>query len=69
MGHYIVRGENPKNPELHSRVWQWIDVAKMDATKENDRIKALKVLFMPDIDIPPSLPQSNSGRVISIYQI
>ncbi|KAJ9554593.1 hypothetical protein OSB04_018638 [Centaurea solstitialis] len=58
MGHHIVRGENPKNPELHSRVWQLEDVAKMDAMKENDRIKALHVWFMLDEDIrPSSLPQ------------
>ncbi|KAJ9554661.1 hypothetical protein OSB04_018706 [Centaurea solstitialis] len=57
MGHYIVRGENPKNPELHSRVWQWKDIAKMDTRKENDSVKALKVWFFPDRDIPlSSLP-------------
>ncbi|KAJ9554597.1 hypothetical protein OSB04_018642 [Centaurea solstitialis] len=58
MGHYIVRGENPKNPELHSRVWQLEDVAKMDAMKENDKIKALQVSFIPYTDsLPSSLPQ------------
>ncbi|KAJ9554333.1 hypothetical protein OSB04_018378 [Centaurea solstitialis] len=60
MGHHIVREENPKTPELHSRVWQEEDVAKicdMDSTKVNDRIKALKVWFNGDIQLPPSLPQ------------
>ncbi|KAJ9554323.1 hypothetical protein OSB04_018368 [Centaurea solstitialis] len=60
MGHYIVRGENPKNPELHSRVWQEEDVLKicgMDARKVNDRIQALQVRFMWDLEIPPSLPE------------
>ncbi|CAH1431545.1 unnamed protein product [Lactuca virosa] len=35
MAHYIVRGEHPKNPEKHSRVWKKEDVLKicaMDAT-------------------------------------
>ncbi|KAJ9541615.1 hypothetical protein OSB04_028121 [Centaurea solstitialis] len=31
MGHYIVRGENPENPELHSRVWQTKDVLQICA--------------------------------------
>ncbi|KAJ9554332.1 hypothetical protein OSB04_018377 [Centaurea solstitialis] len=54
MGHYIVRGENPKNPELHSRVWQTKDLAKIDAMKENDRIQALKVWhFLPSLTIKP----------------
>ncbi|KAJ9554658.1 hypothetical protein OSB04_018703 [Centaurea solstitialis] len=46
MGHYIVRGENPKNPEKHSRVWQRGDVlniCNMDATMRNDRIEALQI--------------------------
>ncbi|KAI3733741.1 hypothetical protein L6452_13196 [Arctium lappa] len=60
MGRYIVRGENPKNPELHSRVWHVEDVkiCGMHATKENDRIKALRVWSLLDRDIPSSsLPQ------------
>ncbi|XP_023757850.1 disease resistance protein Roq1 [Lactuca sativa] len=35
MGHYIVRGEHPNNPEKHSRIWKKEDVLKicaMDAT-------------------------------------
>ena len=35
MGHYIVRGEHPRNPEKHSRVWKKEDVltiCAMDAT-------------------------------------
>ncbi|KAJ9554327.1 hypothetical protein OSB04_018372 [Centaurea solstitialis] len=59
MGHYIVRGENPENPELHSRVWQTKDVLKicaMDAITENDRIGALRV-WLPLRMTPPSLPQ------------
>ncbi|KAJ0896090.1 putative P-loop containing nucleoside triphosphate hydrolase [Helianthus annuus] len=26
MAHYIVRGEHPKNPEKHSRIWTWKDL-------------------------------------------
>ncbi|KAL7588767.1 hypothetical protein Lser_V15G37383 [Lactuca serriola] len=35
LAHYIVRGEHPKNPEKHSRIWKKEDVLKiyaMDAT-------------------------------------
>ncbi|KAJ9550632.1 hypothetical protein OSB04_014677 [Centaurea solstitialis] len=68
MGHHIVRGENPKNLELHSRVWQLEDVVKMcsvDAMKENDKIRALRVQFqwlgeidyLPLVECPLNLPQ------------
>ncbi|KAJ9554645.1 hypothetical protein OSB04_018690 [Centaurea solstitialis] len=62
MGHHIVRGENPKNPELHSRVWQAedaVNICAMDATKENDMIQAFKLSLREDEeeDIPPNLPQ------------
>ncbi|KAJ9554590.1 hypothetical protein OSB04_018635 [Centaurea solstitialis] len=69
MGHGIVRGENPKNPELHNRVWQREDVVKicsMDAMKENDRIQALLAwyfwngqvpFYLSWVEIPLNLPQ------------
>ncbi|KAL7589900.1 hypothetical protein Lser_V15G36306 [Lactuca serriola] len=46
MGHYIVRGEHPKNPEKHTRVWKKEDVLNicaMDAMTlmENDKIEAI----------------------------
>ncbi|GJX49797.1 Toll/interleukin-1 receptor domain-containing protein [Tanacetum coccineum] len=44
MGHYIVRGEHPNNPEKHSRVWKHAEVSNMcfgDATVENDQIEAI----------------------------
>ncbi|MFS7950266.1 putative TIR domain, P-loop containing nucleoside triphosphate hydrolase [Helianthus anomalus] len=44
MGHYIVRGEHPNNPEKHSRVWNKEDIRDMcssDAT-ENNNIEAVK---------------------------
>nr|KAJ0194178.1 hypothetical protein LSAT_V11C800389220 [Lactuca sativa] len=46
MGHYIVRGEHPKNPERHSRVWKKEDVltlCAMDATMELDKIEAIQI--------------------------
>ncbi|KAK1436895.1 hypothetical protein QVD17_02679 [Tagetes erecta] len=45
MGHYIVRGEHPNNPEKHSRVWKYEEINNMcfgDATMENDKIEAIK---------------------------
>ncbi|KAJ0882285.1 putative TIR domain, P-loop containing nucleoside triphosphate hydrolase [Helianthus annuus] len=46
MGHYIVRGEHPNNPEKHSRVWKDEEIINMcyeDTTmvKENDKIEAI----------------------------
>ncbi|KAD4585148.1 hypothetical protein E3N88_22749 [Mikania micrantha] len=29
MGHYIVRGEHPKNPRKHSRVWKYKEIQEM----------------------------------------
>ncbi|GKD17113.1 Toll/interleukin-1 receptor domain-containing protein, partial [Tanacetum coccineum] len=47
MGHYIVRGYHPKNPEKHSRVWKREEINNMyfgDTTsvKENDNIEAIE---------------------------
>ncbi|GJS13269.1 Toll/interleukin-1 receptor domain-containing protein [Tanacetum coccineum] len=45
MGHHIVRGEHPNNPEKHSRVWKYAEVRDMcfgDATVENDQIEAIE---------------------------
>ncbi|KAD5802824.1 hypothetical protein E3N88_14184 [Mikania micrantha] len=44
MGHYIVRGEHPKNPRKHSRVWKDEEIEAMcfgDATMENYKTEAL----------------------------
>ncbi|XP_023764577.2 TMV resistance protein N, partial [Lactuca sativa] len=44
LAHYIVRGEYPKNPEKHSRIWNAEDVltlCAMDATMELDKIEAI----------------------------
>ncbi|XP_042752827.1 disease resistance protein RUN1 [Lactuca sativa] len=45
MGHHIVRGEHPDNPEKHSRIWKEEDVVNicaMDATMELDMIEAIR---------------------------
>ncbi|KAJ0794745.1 putative TIR domain, P-loop containing nucleoside triphosphate hydrolase [Helianthus annuus] len=47
MGHYIVRGEYPNNPEKHSRVWKHEEIKNMclaGATKmkENHKIEAIE---------------------------
>ncbi|CAI9297047.1 unnamed protein product [Lactuca saligna] len=45
MGHHIVRGEHPDNPEKHSRIWKEEDVVNicaMDATTELDMIEAIR---------------------------
>ncbi|KAI3516496.1 hypothetical protein L1887_15414 [Cichorium endivia] len=44
MGHHIVRGKHPNNPETHSRVWKKEDILKicaLDATTELDMIEAI----------------------------
>nr|KAJ0193444.1 hypothetical protein LSAT_V11C800408820 [Lactuca sativa] len=48
MGHYIVRGEHPNNPEKHSRIWKNEDVLRicaMDAMMVSDKIEAIKMDF------------------------
>nr|XP_043635345.1 disease resistance protein Roq1-like [Erigeron canadensis] len=44
MGHNIVTGEHPNNPEKHSRVWKKEEINNMhlgEATKENHKIEAV----------------------------
>ncbi|GKF64566.1 hypothetical protein Tco_0188014, partial [Tanacetum coccineum] len=56
MGHHIVRGEHPNNPEKHSRVWKYAEVRDMcfgDATVENDQIEAIE--FRHNIQRSPQL--------------
>ncbi|KAI3733729.1 hypothetical protein L6452_13183 [Arctium lappa] len=73
MGHYIVRGENPKSPEKHNRVWQREDVkiCAMDATQENDRIEALQLEWEYLKELPDSFPyvveNMTKLRLISCY--
>ncbi|XP_071699179.1 TMV resistance protein N-like [Rutidosis leptorrhynchoides] len=45
MGHYIVRGQHPKNPEKHSRVWKDEEIVEMystDSARENNEIEAIR---------------------------
>ncbi|KAL8252520.1 hypothetical protein R6Q59_036213 [Mikania micrantha] len=45
MGHYIVRGEYPNNPDKHSRIWKREEIRNMhfeDAKMENNKIEAVK---------------------------
>ncbi|GJW78976.1 Toll/interleukin-1 receptor domain-containing protein [Tanacetum coccineum] len=39
MGHYIVRGEHPNNPEKHTRVWKRL--CHGDTTMENDKVEVI----------------------------
>ncbi|CAI9297052.1 unnamed protein product [Lactuca saligna] len=48
MGHYIVRGEHPNNPEKYSRICKNEDVFRicaMDAMMVSDKIEAIKMDF------------------------
>ncbi|KAL4570652.1 hypothetical protein LXL04_026311 [Taraxacum kok-saghyz] len=64
MGHYIVKGEHPKNPEKHTRVWKREDVLKIlaiDATANFDNIEAIDHRYL-------SSEESHRGS-ISIQQL
>ncbi|KAI3802720.1 hypothetical protein L1987_30861 [Smallanthus sonchifolius] len=54
MGHYIIiRGEYPKNPKKHSRVWKHEEIKDMffgDAIMENDNIEVLTYNSYSDED-------------------
>ncbi|CAH1431548.1 unnamed protein product [Lactuca virosa] len=46
MAHYIVRGEQSNNPDMHSRIWKGEDVLNicaMDATTNLDKVEAIHV--------------------------
>ncbi|CAI9297055.1 unnamed protein product [Lactuca saligna] len=64
MGHHIVRGVHPKNPEKHSRVWKVEDVLKicsMDAMMEIDKIEAIKMDFW----IQPAKEQEQNLHLVA----
>ncbi|KAM0066003.1 putative TIR domain, AAA+ ATPase domain, P-loop containing nucleoside triphosphate hydrolase [Helianthus debilis subsp. tardiflorus] len=53
LGHYIVRGEDPDNPEKHSRLWKHEQIKNMpfwDETMEYDKIKAISYDYEYDYD-------------------
>ncbi|KAL4562807.1 hypothetical protein LXL04_026838 [Taraxacum kok-saghyz] len=50
MGHHIVKGEHPNDPEKHSRVWKDEDletICAMDATTDLDMIEAIQCKYKP----------------------
>ncbi|KAD4585169.1 hypothetical protein E3N88_22770 [Mikania micrantha] len=56
MGHYIVRGEHPKNPRKHSRVWKDEEINAMclgDAIMENEKTEALEYIGSHSDDPSP----------------
>ncbi|KAK9060121.1 hypothetical protein SSX86_020825 [Deinandra increscens subsp. villosa] len=68
MGHYIVRGEHPKNPEKHTRVWQVEDVENicaMDATTKFDKIEAIRIYS----DMHDPLPHDNHHAVANMKNL
>ncbi|XP_052622931.1 disease resistance protein Roq1 isoform X1 [Lactuca sativa] len=68
MGHYIVRGEHPKDPEKHSRVWKEEDlrtICAMGAMMELDMIEAIKSVLLADpINLPPIVANMKNLRWI-----
>ncbi|CAH1431599.1 unnamed protein product [Lactuca virosa] len=70
MGHHIVRGEHPNNPEKHSRIWKEEDVLKicaMDANTELDMIEAIRYEYNKDClvqHLPPIVANTNNLRWI-----
>ncbi|CAI9265829.1 unnamed protein product [Lactuca saligna] len=69
MGHYIVRGEHPNNPEKHSRIWKEEDVLKicaMDATTEIDMVEVIRFEHSSEnlIQIPPIVANTKNLRWI-----
>ncbi|CAH1431589.1 unnamed protein product [Lactuca virosa] len=70
MGHYIVRGKHPNNPEKHSRVWKKEDILKIcavDATKELDMIEAIRFDYdsdYPSQHVPPIVANMKNLRWI-----
>nr|XP_043622044.1 TMV resistance protein N-like [Erigeron canadensis] len=48
MGHYIVRGKHPNNPEKHSRLWRKEDIEDIcfyssSVTTQNDKIEGIMI--------------------------
>ncbi|KAJ9554585.1 hypothetical protein OSB04_018630 [Centaurea solstitialis] len=72
MAHYIVQGENPRNPEKHSRIWDddALNIIAVDSMKENDIVEALYISFYYG-ECPPSLPKAVANmkelRLILFY--
>ncbi|KAK9069862.1 hypothetical protein SSX86_010258 [Deinandra increscens subsp. villosa] len=64
MGHYIVRGEHPNNPEKHSRLWKDEEITNLcygEGTTENDKIEVIKYY----IDSPSQDHLSRFWKIVS----
>ncbi|KAL8252446.1 hypothetical protein R6Q59_036139 [Mikania micrantha] len=56
MGHYIVRGEHPKNPRKHSRVWKREEIKDMYFGDATTHLPQLKVLLLEEMRNLQSTP-------------
>ncbi|XP_076896317.1 disease resistance protein Roq1-like [Bidens hawaiensis] len=68
MGHYIVRGEHPRNPEKHTRIWQVEDaqnICAMDATTVLHKIEAIRIFS----DMSDPLPRDNHHVVANMNNL
>ncbi|KAK9064717.1 hypothetical protein SSX86_016099 [Deinandra increscens subsp. villosa] len=71
MGHYIVKGDYPNDPEKHTRVWEYENLMLLEgATEENDNIEAIQVArdysFRGVCKIISNMKKLRSLRVIPI---
>ncbi|KAL4580881.1 hypothetical protein LXL04_017087 [Taraxacum kok-saghyz] len=72
MGHYIVRGKYPNNPEKHSRVWKKEDILKIcdaNASQEFDMIEAINLDDNPYAEIelvPPPVANMKNLRLFEL---
>ncbi|PWA54183.1 toll/interleukin-1 receptor (TIR) domain-containing protein [Artemisia annua] len=70
MGHYIVRGEHPNNPEKRSRVWKYEEINNMclgDTTMENDKTEVIYPYY-DDIDYSKIVPNMKKLRWLIVRQ-
>ncbi|PWA83681.1 toll/interleukin-1 receptor (TIR) domain-containing protein [Artemisia annua] len=71
MGHYIVRGEHPNNPEKHSRVWKHEEIKNMclggtTMVKENDKTEVIYPDY--DIDYSKIVPNMKKLRWLIVWK-
>ncbi|PWA61747.1 toll/interleukin-1 receptor (TIR) domain-containing protein [Artemisia annua] len=71
MGHYIVRGEHPNNPEKHSRVWKHEEIKNMclggtTMAKENDKTEVIYPDY--DIDYSKIVPNMKKLRWLIVWK-
>nr|XP_043638884.1 disease resistance protein RPV1-like isoform X2 [Erigeron canadensis] len=69
MGHDIVRGEHPNNPEKHSRVWKSNEIERMfsrNAKTENDKIEAIRYCGRSSIGFIKLVSNMKKLRFLSV---